>query len=203
MDDGGEAAPEKPQGARPKWAEGLTGRQWMFVEEYLVDLNGTQAAIRAGYSADTASAGACQLLRNIKIAAAIDRALSERPGVTRARIVEELALIGFANMQDYMRSGGDGDPYLDFSKLTRDQAAALAEVIVEDFKEGRGEDARDVRRIKFKLSDKQAALEKLGKALGMFRDRLDVNHGVSSGLQELMQRVAESGRRIHDRSGNT
>jgi phage terminase small subunit len=48
-------------------------------------------------------------------------------------------------MLDYMKVGPDGDAVLDFSKLTRDHGAALIEVTVEDFKDGRGEDARDVR----------------------------------------------------------
>ena len=61
-------------------------------------------------------------------------------------------------MADYMKSTPQGDPYLDFSALTRDQAAALSEVTVEDFLDHRGEEARSVRRVKFKLHDKQAAL---------------------------------------------
>ena len=55
------------------------------------------------------------------------------------------------------------DPVLDWSKLTRDQAAALIEVTVEDFLDGRGEDAREVRRVHFKLANKIDALELLGK----------------------------------------
>ena len=69
-----------------------------------------------------------------------------------------------------MRIGSDGDPSLDFSRLSRDHGAALIEVTVEDFKDGRGENARDVRRVKFKLADKRAALVDIGKELGMFID---------------------------------
>jgi phage terminase small subunit len=94
-------------------------------------------------------------------------------------VLRELALIGFANMADYMRAGPDGDPYLDFSALTRDQAGALSEVTVEDFKEGRGENARDVRRVKFKLADKRAALVDLGKHLKLFTDRVEHTGGES------------------------
>lgn len=93
--------------------------------------------------------------------------------ITVERIMAELALIGFSNMQDYMRPGIDGDPTLDFSALTRDQAAALSEVTVEDFKDGRGEDARDVRRVKFKLADKRAALVDMGRHLKMFTDKVE------------------------------
>lgn len=129
------------------------------------------AYVAAGFKAH--GSNAARLSANEQVRARVEELLSaaaEKAGVTIQRVVEELAKIGFANMADYMRGGSDGDPYLDFSALTRDQAAALAEVTVEDFKDGRGEEARDVRRIKFKLSDKQGALEKLGKHLGMFKD---------------------------------
>jgi len=154
----------------------LTAKQKRFVDEYLVDLNATQAAIRAGYSAKTARSVGSENLTKPDIAAAIEKRqkrLADKYEVNQERIVAELARIGFANMQDYMRAGSDGDPYLDFSGLTRDQAAALAEVTVEDFKDGRGEDARDVRRVKFKLHDKRAALVDLGKHLGMFKERVE------------------------------
>jgi phage terminase small subunit len=145
-----------------------------FVAEYLVDLNGTQAAIRAGYSHRTAAVMACELLRAPNVAASIDAELQariDRTRVTADRVVEELAKLGFANMADYMRAGPGGDPYLDFSALTRDQAAALQEVTVEDYVDGRGEDARDVKRVRFKLADKRAALVDLGRHLGMFTER--------------------------------
>jgi len=108
-----------------------------------------------------------------EIKAAVTEKAIEKLAVTKERIVEELAKIGFSNMLDYMRAGPDGDPYLDFSNLTRDQGAALSEVTVEDFKDGRGDDARDVRRIKFKLHDKKGALVDLAKLLGHVVDKHD------------------------------
>jgi phage terminase small subunit len=108
--------------------------------------------------------------RNKREEQAAERAI-ERAAVTKERVIAELAKIGFANMFDYMKVGPDGDPHLDFSAITRDQAAALVEVTVEDFKDGRGEDARDVRRVKFKLADKKGALVDLGRELGMFITR--------------------------------
>jgi phage terminase small subunit len=83
-------------------------------------------------------------------------------------VVDELRKIAFANMAGYMRAQASGDPYLDFSMLTRDQAAALQEVTVDTYVEGHGEDVRDVRRIKFRLGEKRAALVDLGKHLGVF-----------------------------------
>ena len=153
----------------------LTPRQARFVDEYLIDLNATQAAIRAGYAAGkSAEVQAARLLGNAKIAARIAQrqaARSRRTEITQDAVLTELAKIGFANMADYMRAGANGDPYLDFSALTRDQAAALQEVTVEDFTDGRGEDAREVRRVKFKLADKRAALVDVGRHLGMFKER--------------------------------
>lgn len=152
----------------------LTSKQERFCREYVIDLNGTQAAIRAGYSEDSARAIACENLTKPDIAARVAELMKERADktdITAEKVLRELALLGFANMQDYMRGGGDGDPYLDFSQLTREQAAALQEVTVEDYTEGRGEDSRSVKRVKFKLADKRAALFDIGKHLGMFIDR--------------------------------
>ena len=64
--------------------------------------------------------------------------------------------------------------FVDLSELTREQAAAISEVTVEDYKDGRGEDARDVRKVKFKLSDKRSALVDIGKHLGMFVERKEL-----------------------------
>jgi len=179
----------------------LTAKQARFVDEYMVDLNATQAAIRAGYSAKTAADIGRQLLRKTPVAGAIaerQRAVSERTGVTAERVIEELAKIGFANMQDYMRVGSDGDPYLDFSALTRDQAAALSEVTVEDFKDGRGEDARDVRRVKFKLHDKRAALVDLGKHLGLFKDKVELTGPNGDPLKVLFEQISGTAFRPRD-----
>jgi phage terminase small subunit len=155
-------------------AKSLTPKQQRFAAEYLIDLNATQAAIRSGYSAKTAYSAGQRLLKHVEVGPAIEAAKRERlmaAGVTAKDVITELSKIGFANMGDYLKSTSDGDPRFDYSTLTRDQKAALAEVTVEDFVDGRGADARDVRRVKFRLADKIAALERLGRHLGMFVDR--------------------------------
>ncbi len=166
----------------------LTPKQERFVAEYLIDLNATAAARRAGYSAKTAEQQGPRLLGNVAVAQAIGRRqakIAEKLEVTQERVVAELAKLGFANMADYMRASPDGDPFLDFSALTRDQAAALTEVTVDDFVDGRGEDARAVRRVKFKLADKRAALVDLGKHLGMFTDKVTLTGPDGGPLQVL------------------
>lgn len=151
----------------------LTPKQQRFVDEYLIDPNATKAAVRAGYSAKTAGQGGAQLLKNSKVFAAIKARQAKIGGkleVTAERIKAELALLGFANMLDYTRVNTNGDLVGDLSALSRDQAAALSEVTIETYLDGGGEDAQEVKRVKFKLHDKRAALVDLGKHLGMFKD---------------------------------
>ena len=107
-------------------------------------------------------------------------------------MVNELRKIAGANMADYMKANPAGDPYLDFSALTRDQTAALHEVTVEAYVDGRGEDARDVKRVKFKLYDKRAALVDLGRHLGIFeiKHRIDGKIEVEgSSAREIVTRL--------------
>lgn len=154
----------------------LTAKQARFVEEYLIDLNATQAAIRAGYSEATARSIGAENLTKPDILEAITEAQakrSERTEITQDRVLQELAKIGFSNMLDYMTITDSGDLVHDFSALTRDQAAAISEVVVEEYAEGRDEDKREVKKIKFKLSDKRAALVDMGRHLGMFKDKIE------------------------------
>ena len=137
-------------------AKELTRKQRLFVAEYLVDLNATQAAIRAGYSAKTAGWIGPQLLGKTHIAAEIEKAMANREKrtlVTADAVVAELAKIGFSNMQDYVQ---EGFTLQDIQRLTRDQAAAVQEVVIEE------------GRVRFKLLDKRAALVDLGRHLGLF-----------------------------------
>lgn len=161
-------------------ARPLTPRQAAFIQEYLVDLNATQAAIRAGYSERTARATGAENLTKPDIAAAIQaaqEARAERLQIDADTVLQEIAKLAYVNMRDFIRITPNGDAYIDLSDLTRDQAAALAEITVEDFLDGRSEDAREVRRVKIKLADKKGSLELLGKHLGLFTDRVDLTSG--------------------------
>ena len=122
--------------------------------------------------------------RRIKTAATA-RAVS-RLAISKERVLDELAKLAFSNMADYLKIGADGQPRVDFSKLTRDQAAALTEVTVEDFLDGRGEDARQVRKVQFKLADKRGPLVDLGRHLGLFKDRVE-HSGPDGGPIEVKQ----------------
>jgi phage terminase small subunit len=170
-------------------------RRDVFVKAYLISLNATQAAIEAGYSPKTAASQGSRLLKDVKVAAQIAAGKKKRAddlGFTAESVLKELALLGFANMADYMRVGHDGDPVLDFSKLSREQAAALTEVTVEDFMDGRGDDAREVRKVKFKLADKRAALVDLGRHMGLFVDRVDHTTGGAALPDEIRIRLVKA-----------
>lgn len=88
------------------------------------------------------------------------------------RVVAELEKIGFANMLDYIRIDGDGQPVLDFTELDRAKAAAIGEIVTDEITNPRTGDI--TRRTKFKLLDKKGALMDLGKFLGMFIDRKEI-----------------------------
>lgn len=174
-------------------AKKLTPKQAAFVREYLVDLNASAAARRAGYSEKTSGFIGHENLKKPKIAAMIHEALearAERTEITADRVLEELGKLAFSNIGDYHRISDEGEPYIDLTDLTRDQMAALTELQVDDYTEGRGNDSRDVRRVKIKLADKKAALELLGKHLKLWTDKIDV----TSGGKELKGLTAERAR---------
>lgn len=157
--------------------ERLNYRQELFAREYLVDLNATKAAIRAGYSAKTAGQIGERLLKNVVIAKKVQRAMdarAKRIDITADAVLQELAKIAFANTLDYVRVLDDGSVVVDMSKATRDQMAALCEVTSEVYLEGSGDAAKEVKRVKFKMADKRGALVDLGRNLKLFTDKTEV-----------------------------
>lgn len=147
----------------------LTPKQQRFVAEYLLDLNATQAAIRAGYSARTAEWIGPQLLGKSHVSDAIQQRMKAREirtEVTQDMVVKELARIAFGNKRDLMTWGPGGVSLLDSSGLTADAAAMVAEVSETTSDSGGS--------LKLKTHDKVKALELLGKHLGMFVERKEL-----------------------------
>jgi phage terminase small subunit len=179
----------------------LTPKQDQFVKEYLVDLNATQAAIRAGYSAKTANEQGSRLLANAKVSAAIAEAraeVSEKTGVKIERVLQEMARLGFSDLRRVFTPGGNLISPEDWDD---DTAAAISSVKVVT--RPTGETAEDGSRIvehvhEIKLWDKNSALDKLGKHLGMFIDRGEMKLSADDTIAGLMARVATNGRRLHD-----
>lgn len=139
-----------------------------FCQEYMIDLNQTQAYIRAGYKPkrkESAGESASRLSKNVNIRARIDELMSERSkrtGVTAERVVRELARVAFLDptkLADINKATVNND-------ASEDDRAAISSVKVKS-----GEDFTE-REIKF--ADKLKALELLGKHLGMFQDNLNI-----------------------------
>lgn len=149
---------------------GLTAKQQRFVEEYLTDLNATQAAIRAGYSVKNAAKIASQLLDKTRVKNAIDKAMAERSrrtGITQDRVLRELAKVAFVNATDVINM----DDATLKGDANREDTAAIASVKVKTIP---GEEGDIVER-EVKMCDKLKALELIGKHLGMFTDKVNVN----------------------------
>jgi phage terminase small subunit len=152
----------------------LTSKQRRFVEEYLVDLNATQAAIRAGYSRKTARSIAEENLTKPDIAQAVaeaQAARAERTQMAADRALRELARIAFSDIRSLFDKKG---ALRNIAELSEDEAAALAAVEVSEIFEGRGEDRRLIgymRKVRF--WDKRAALELAMRHLGLLKERVE------------------------------
>lgn len=147
----------------------LTEKQQRFVDEYLIDLNATQAAIRAGYSVKTADAIGCENLTKPNIQQAIAKRMAERSkrtGINQDRVVLELAKIAFVKMTDIVDDHGRIK-----GTATDDDLACIESI---KYKESDNEFGGSVER-EVKIGSKLKALELLGKHLGMWNDKVDLN----------------------------
>lgn len=157
----------------------INRKQQRFVEEYLIDLNATQAAIRAGYSAKWAASNIDKILKNTGIQLAIadaQKKRSERTEITQDRVLTELAKIGFADIRKSVKWGPNlgivetddgmlmtnGVLLVDSESIDDDTAASISEI------------SQTAQGIKIKLHDKRAALVDIGRHLGMFNDKLQL-----------------------------
>lgn len=148
---------------------GISEKHARFAREYLVDLNATQAAIRAGYSPKTAGAQAHKLLKNAEIQAIIAagaQKAEQRTEITLDRVLNEYARVAFSGMSKFVSIDSDGTPRVDLSKCTPEDLDLLSEVQTET-QQGEG---KPVLKVKIKPLDKLNALEKLARHLGVFRD---------------------------------
>lgn len=153
----------------------LTPKQARFVEEYLIDLNATQAAIRSGYSKKTARQIGEQNLSKLDIATEISAAQQKRSArteITQDRVLQELARIAFFDIRKLYNSDGSMKAPHD---LDDDAAAVLSGVdVVEEFS-GRGEDREQIGVTKkAKVFDKGSALTLAMRHLGMLNDKIDL-----------------------------
>lgn len=158
----------------------LNVKQRRFVDEYLIDLNATQAAIRAGYSERRASEIAYQLLQKTTVQEYLTERradLEKRTEITQDKVLAELAKIGFADIRNALAWGpevmvvdeltgetavSNGVALIPSGKIDDDTASAISEI------------SQTAQGIKIKMHDKRAALVDIGRHLGMFKDKVEV-----------------------------
>lgn len=158
----------------------LNLKQRRFVDEYLIDLNATQAAIRAGYSGKTAQEQASRLLSNVMVQDELSKRIAEREKrteITQDAVLRELAKIGFADIRKAVK-WGDGIAVLDEDSgdMVAVNGVALvgSEHIDDDTAASISEISQTAQGIKIKMHDKRAALVDIGRHLGMFKDKVDM-----------------------------
>ena len=141
----------------------LTNKQIKFCQEYIIELNATQAAIRAGYSKNTARFIACENLTKPNIQqklAELQKEVAKRNEVTIDIIIAELKELGFSNISDFMHNG----KMLPLAEVAKDKLKAVSQVKLT--RSVNGNDKREI--IEFKLYDKLSALDKLARHLGFY-----------------------------------
>jgi phage terminase small subunit len=177
----------------------LTAKQQRFVEEYLIDLNATQAAIRAGYSAKNAGKIGPELLGKTRVQEAIKAAMdkrSERTEITQNMVLGQLAKIAFSDITDFVKFGqkevqvmGPFGPLYETvttadpstGKKKKEKVPITKIINFVDFNESGQVDGTIIAEVKqgkdgssVKLNDRMKALELIGRHLGMFNDKLEV-----------------------------
>lgn len=162
----------------------LTEKQKRFVDEYLIDLNATQAAVRAGYSVNRASEIGYQLLHKTTVSNAIDKAMAERSkrtGISQDRVLQELAKMGFAKITDVV----DSETAKIKEGASEDDLACIQSIKIKPNEWGT---EREV-----KMYDKRAALVDIGRHLGMFKDNMAVTVEVSEKFDDIISQLGGEG----------
>lgn len=168
-------------------ANKLTPKQRRFIDEYLIDLNATQAAIRAGYSEKTAYSIGLQNLKKLEIQAEIQKRrnrLQNKLEITQERVLQELAAIAFANGADYAKVVNSGllptVEMIPTDELPPEKLPAIAGIKANQY------------GVEVKLHDKVKALELLGKYLGTF-DGGPAQEQTENNLFEAIDSIGEEG----------
>lgn len=158
----------------------LTAKQQRFVDEYLIDLNATQAAIRAGYAKGSATVEGARLLANAKVGAVVDEAKAKRAAelaIDARWVLKRLAMEVEADLAELYAENGSLRPVAEWPLIWRQGLVAGVETV----REGKGDDEASFVD-KLKLSDRTRRLELIGKHVDIqaFKDR--VEHSADEGL---------------------
>lgn len=142
--------------------EKLTPKQQRFIAEYLIDLNATQAAIRAGYSENTAYSIGQENLKKPEIQVALQIAMEERAErckIDADSVLKEYAKIGFSNIADFAKWTGRSITLIPSSAIDKDKLSVVESV------------SESITGVKIKMHNKIAGLDALARHLGL--DKID------------------------------
>ena len=191
----------------------LTPKQEQFCQEYLIDLNATQAYIRAGYAKKNADVAASRLLVNVKVEARIQELKAkraERVEVNQDQVLQEYILLGFSDIKNYFRVDEDGELFI---KSFEDMPPEYSRVIesIQQFKidiydKRTGEITATRTQLKVKLWDKHKALDMVARHTGGFVEKKiqentgEITHTVKTyhELKEMANDVNDSNNRIKE-----
>lgn len=177
----------------------LNDKQQRFVEEYLIDLNATQAAIRAGYSEKSAGQMAHELLKKHEIQIALSesmKARAERTKITQDMVLMELAKIGFSDIRKVVKwgntelrsteddSGELVEAYHGLRLVASDEIDDSTAAAISEISEGR-------EGLKVKFHDKRASLVDIGRHLGMFKDKVELTGKDGGPVQQVVLTAAD------------
>lgn len=188
----------------------LTPKQATFVREYLIDLNGTQAAVRAGYSPRTANEQAARLLAHASVKATVQAAMakrSERTEITADRVLRELAKIGFSELKSAITWGSKevaigfdadgkrlspadiGDAVMVHTELAPFVEAIDSDSLTEAASAAISEVSMTKDGLRIKMHDKVSALAKIGQHLGMFAEKVEHSGSVTMVMAPLDDQI--------------
>lgn len=167
----------------------LNEKQQRFCDEYLIDLNATQAAIRAGYSEKTAQEQGSRLLSNVMVKSYVEermKAREQRTEITQDAVLKELAKIGFSDIRKAVRWGAELQIIDEETGMT-DVVNGVSLIASEEIDDATAAAISEITQtgngIKVKLHDKRAALVDMGKHLGMFKDKVELSGDLNQSIK--------------------
>jgi len=177
----------------------LSDKQALAVHEYFMNgFNQGKALIAAGYSEATARTRPQSVFDRPSVREEIRRRqanMAKKFEVDHEWVLKQLVDVAGAKLTDILVVQEDGSAIVDLNLLTPEMSTALAEFTVEEYNEGRGAEARAVKKIRVKPADKLRALEMIARHLGMFNDKLEL-----SGEMSLVERLQKGRQRARTRN---
>lgn len=168
----------------------LSAKQRKMIDSYLKGMSKADAMREAGFAESVAQTKHSYYFGKPEIVAEIER--RQKIASTRADISLEvlnkmLMDIASANLGDLVQTDPNtGDLYMDYSRLTPELRKAMTNVTIDEVKEGRGESAKTVKRIRIGVLDRIRAIEQLIRHNGLSKEKITVNHEGSL-VEELQQ----------------